>query len=1089
VANPDFYTVGGTVQAEDGIYLSRHADEELLALCLNRIFAYVLTPRQMGKSSLMIRTAEQLFEAGIRSVIIDLNEVGVDVSAEQWYLGILTLICEQLSLDLDVVDWWHSNNHLGRTQRLTQFFVDVLLKKISNSVVIFVDEIDTTLSLDFTDDFYAAVRSLYLNRARISDFHRISFVLIGVATPSDLISDKNRTPFNIGQRIDLTDFTLEEAMPLAEGLGLATAEAKDTLSLILNWTNGHPYLTQRLCQALAEENCDNWTHEEVAEVVDNIFLGEMSRSDDNLRSVRDLMLKRSPLLASTLITYREILNGNKAVQDEEQSLTKSHLKLSGIVKSIEGNLQVRNEIYREVFNLNWVNENLPVNWVKILRRTVYGLVATFFISLIPLSIYAEMQRRDAVDQREVAEDQKDEAESQRSIAEREAREAERQRQIAEEARGEAEQQRTEAEKQREEAIRQRQIAEEARGEAEEARLEEERQKQLAISREQEARELRQEAERLRLLAESERIVSQANLARARFAQSNEIEGLLLALKAKRDLGSFHATDIQLNQELERATASLQGAMSEMIYSVQLKNILESSNVGTFEKVEFIQGGELIKATDCESYQDFSGLWTLEVREVLWDLSGKKVQEIESQPRLGVQQRISDEERRLCPPRRLSSSNTNSQSNDTYTDSKIIGDKEMTVLIPEGDESRVKVLLSNTSESNKPNAFLDIDQDNEKVHEMKFVRQGEILALMQRNGSVILHDMTNQHDFYNFNSLYPGLASDIDFFPTDNNLTFLISLGRKMVFERDIVERLLPTTNYLRTKLALWDANSGKTKGIEISQLNADISSLTISPDGKLVALGVGTPAYKVNNYSENVFASSFDAGGIFLLNSDSFHKSGTVKGLMKKAGNITTIDFSPSGEYIAAGDSQGKVLLWNYNNNDIREFDLAKATNRKRRETPDIITGLSFNPSSTHLAVVDSSGSGKLWNFLDDEIIDLRNSGSFIGAGLPDNFFVTTNSQGDVKLWNWLGEEIGSFSTENSRGSRSSIASMTFSSEAGLIALGKREGSDRSNLQLLSEVGIWSTDLDSLATKICNWLADYLDSNINVTEEERQLCL
>jgi hypothetical protein len=70
-----------------------------------------------------------------------------------------------------------------------------------------VDEIDTTLSLDFTDDFYAAVRFLYVARSTDAELKRLSFVLIGVATPSDLIRDPKRTPFNIGQRVELTDFT------------------------------------------------------------------------------------------------------------------------------------------------------------------------------------------------------------------------------------------------------------------------------------------------------------------------------------------------------------------------------------------------------------------------------------------------------------------------------------------------------------------------------------------------------------------------------------------------------------------------------------------------------------------------------------------------------------------------------------------------------------------------------------------------------------------------------------------------------------------------------------------------------------------
>ena len=42
----------------------------------------------------------------------------------------------------------------------------------------------------------------------------ITFCLLGVATPSDLIRNVNTTPFNIGYRIELTDFTEAEAEPL-----------------------------------------------------------------------------------------------------------------------------------------------------------------------------------------------------------------------------------------------------------------------------------------------------------------------------------------------------------------------------------------------------------------------------------------------------------------------------------------------------------------------------------------------------------------------------------------------------------------------------------------------------------------------------------------------------------------------------------------------------------------------------------------------------------------------------------------------------------------------------------------------------------
>src|SRR5207302_3685818 len=107
-------------------------------------------------------------------------------------------------------------------------------------------------------------------------FYRLTFCLLGVATPVDLIRDTRVSPFNVGRRIELRDFTREEAAPLAEGLkasveSLASsvkgkragsqrskrvpaqrAIAQRLLQRVLYWTSGNPYLTQRLCRALAE---------------------------------------------------------------------------------------------------------------------------------------------------------------------------------------------------------------------------------------------------------------------------------------------------------------------------------------------------------------------------------------------------------------------------------------------------------------------------------------------------------------------------------------------------------------------------------------------------------------------------------------------------------------------------------------------------------------------------------------------------------------------------------------------------------------------------------------------------------------------
>ena len=253
MANKNIFTVGGTIQAGSGLYIPRQVDDELLQLCRERTFAYVLTARQMGKSSLMIRAAERLADEGTRSVIIDLSQMGVQVVDESWYFGLVIAISRRLRLKADVAAWWKTNEMLGYTQRMTQFFQEVLLDEVAGPVVIFIDEIDSTLSLPFTDDFFAAIRYVHNARSNVPAFKRLSFVLIGVATPNDLISDPRRTPFNVGERVDLDYFTVDEAMPLADGFAPPPGEARRRLQEVIRWTGGHPYLTQRLCHVIAEQ--------------------------------------------------------------------------------------------------------------------------------------------------------------------------------------------------------------------------------------------------------------------------------------------------------------------------------------------------------------------------------------------------------------------------------------------------------------------------------------------------------------------------------------------------------------------------------------------------------------------------------------------------------------------------------------------------------------------------------------------------------------------------------------------------------------------------------------------------------------------
>ncbi len=405
MTDPSIFTVGGTVQAGGGIYLPRPADDELLQHCLSGDFCYVLTARQMGKSSLMVRTAETLRSRNVRTVLMDLTRLGTNLQSEQWYLGLVDELVEQLDLQVDYKTWWQAHAHLGAIQRLSRFLREIVLETLDAPLVIFIDEIDTTLSLDFADDFFAAIRACYNARGTDAAYKRLSFVLLGVATPGDLIRNPQRTPFNIGQRIDLTDFTLEQALPLADGLNLPAEQARQTLGWVLDWTGGHPYLTQRLCRALLERSPHPgplpagegeeviWNEAAVAQVVEETFFGERSKQDGNLQFVRDMLTRRAPDVRKVLQTYQKVRTG-KPVRNEEQSLVVAHLKVSGVVHAQDGLLAVRNRIYERTFDPLWVRQSMPS---PVPQRIMWGASILVMLALVVIGYfgYQEWNRTDS----------------------------------------------------------------------------------------------------------------------------------------------------------------------------------------------------------------------------------------------------------------------------------------------------------------------------------------------------------------------------------------------------------------------------------------------------------------------------------------------------------------------------------------------------------------------------------------------------------------------------------------------------------------------------------------------------------------------
>jgi len=179
-------------------------------------FCYVLNTRQMGKSSLMIRAAHDLRRDGVTVAVLDLTAVGQNLTPEQWYDGLLMSLAEQVGREDDLEDFWADNANLGPMQRFLSALRQVVLPDVPKRLVVFVDEIDAVRSLPFpADEFFAGIRECYNHRRLDPAYDKLTFCLLGVATPADLIRDTRLSPFNIGRRVLITDFTPAEAAPWA----------------------------------------------------------------------------------------------------------------------------------------------------------------------------------------------------------------------------------------------------------------------------------------------------------------------------------------------------------------------------------------------------------------------------------------------------------------------------------------------------------------------------------------------------------------------------------------------------------------------------------------------------------------------------------------------------------------------------------------------------------------------------------------------------------------------------------------------------------------------------------------------------------
>ncbi|HVG62833.1 MAG TPA: AAA-like domain-containing protein, partial [Hyalangium sp.] len=329
------FQAGGAVR-EGLLYIERPADQELPEALRRGEFCYVLAPRQIGKTSLALRARQKLGAVGIRCASVDLNEIGSHVTPEQWFYSLVISMAEGLGLEGRVERFWEAHAKESLPWRWTRFCRTVVLEEVKASVVIFLDEIDSILSVpSVADDFFASIRAMHEKRE------------------------------DIGRAVYLEDFTPVEAERLIPGLAGLGHAPRALLEAILGWTDGHPYMALKVANALVQEGSGSQgeaaAQERVEWWVRRLFLENGRQEEPNLRYAEDRFSRgqRGEQIPKMLRLYRRLLAGERIAAVGSDPV-QQEFRLTGMVtERREGAgrwLRVRNRIFATVFHEAWVRE-------------------------------------------------------------------------------------------------------------------------------------------------------------------------------------------------------------------------------------------------------------------------------------------------------------------------------------------------------------------------------------------------------------------------------------------------------------------------------------------------------------------------------------------------------------------------------------------------------------------------------------------------------------------------------------------------------------------------------------------------------------
>lgn len=243
----------GSMAASSQFYVARAIDDPALSAISGAggrgATLTIKGPRQMGKSSLLLRVVDAAVEAGKQVALLDFQffDAAALRDPDVFFRQFCAWLTDELELDNRVDEFWSVG--LGNSQRCTRYVERHLLRARDKPILLAMDEVESMFDADFRSDFFGMLRGWHNNRAAKPAWRRLDLALVTSTEPYQLIANLNQSPFNVGQVVTLDDFTADEVSKLNQ-LHSAPLDANGEQQLYA-LLGGHPYLTRRALYQLA----------------------------------------------------------------------------------------------------------------------------------------------------------------------------------------------------------------------------------------------------------------------------------------------------------------------------------------------------------------------------------------------------------------------------------------------------------------------------------------------------------------------------------------------------------------------------------------------------------------------------------------------------------------------------------------------------------------------------------------------------------------------------------------------------------------------------------------------------------------------